>query len=102
MIICHVIENGIKEVINSLKEASDKLFDWFADSQIKPNPDRCHLFTSSSEEVSICIDTYNIKISKCERLLGIKIDKKTNFNIHFDEMCKKAGEKLNVLSEVTS
>ena len=101
MAIRHITENSANEVINSLKVTSDELFHWFEDSQMKPNTDRCHLLTSSSDEVSICIDKYNIKINKCERLLGIKIDEKTNFNIHFDEICKKAGQKLNVLSRVT-
>ena len=42
-----------------------------------------------------------IKRSKCEKRLGIKIDNKLNFNTHVDEICKKAGQKLNALSRVT-
>ena len=38
----YVIGNGVKEVINSLKEASDKLFYWLADNQMKADPDKCH------------------------------------------------------------
>ena len=72
----YVIGNGVKEVINSLKEASDELFYWFADNQIKANPDKYHLFTNSSDEVSVCMENYNSKSSKCEKILGIKIDNK--------------------------
>ena len=97
----YFIGNGVKEVINSLKEASEKLFYWLADNQMKVNPDKCHLLTSSRDKVSICLDNYNIKSSKCEKLLGIKIDNKLNFNTHVDEICKKAGRKLNALSRVT-
>ena len=93
-----VIGNGVKGAINSLKEASDKLFYWFANNQMKENPGKCHLLTSSSGKVSICLDIYNIKSSKCEKLLGIKIDSKLNFNIHVNEICKKSGQKLNVFS----
>ena len=46
----YVMGNGIKEVINSLKEASDELFYWFADNQMKANPDKCHLLTSTSDK----------------------------------------------------
>ena len=46
------------------------------------------------------MDNYSIKSSKCEKPLGIKIDNKLNFNTHFYEICKKAGQKLNVLSKV--
>ena len=98
----YVIENGIKMVINSLKEASDELCYWFADNQMKANPDKCNLWASSSDKVSICVDNYNIKSSKCEKLLRVKIDIKLNFNTHNDEIYKKAGQKLNVLSRFTT
>ena len=39
----YVIGNGVKEAINSLKKASDELFYWFANNQMKANPDKCHL-----------------------------------------------------------
>ena len=94
----YVIGNGAKEAINSLKEASDELFHWFANNQMKANPDKCHLLTSSSDKVSICLDIHNIKSSKCEKLLGNKIDNKLNLNTHVYEICKKSGQKLNVLS----
>ena len=54
---------------------------------MEANPDNCHLLTSSSDEVSICVDNYYIKSSKCEKLLDIKIDSKLNFNNHVDEIC---------------
>ena len=69
---------------------------------MKANPDKCHLLTSSIDKVSICVDNYNIKSSKCEKLLGIKIDNKLNFKTHVDEIYKKAWQKLNALSRVTS
>ena len=55
---------------------------------MKANLDKCHLLPSSTDEVSICVDNYNIKNSKCEKLLGIKIDNKLNFNAHVDEHYK--------------
>ena len=89
-----------REAINSLKESLNKFFYWFTNNQMKSNPDKCHLLTSRSDKVSICVDNYNIKNSKCEKLLGIKIDNKLNFNTHVDEICTKAGQKLNALSRV--
>ena len=64
----YVIGNGVKEVTNSLKEASDHLFYWFEDNQMKANPGKYHLLTSSSDKVSICVDNYNIKSSKWKKL----------------------------------
>ena len=74
----YVIGNGAKEAINSLKEISDELFYWFANNQMKANPDKCHLLKSSSNKVSICVDNCNIKSSKYEKLLCIEIDNKLN------------------------
>ena len=89
----YVLGNGVKEAINSLKEASDKLFYWLSNSQMKANPDKCHILTSSSDKVSICVNNYNIRSSKCGKRLGIKIDKKLKFNIHVDEICKKVENR---------
>ena len=80
--------------MESLKEVSSELFCWFANNQMKANPGKCHLITSSSDEVNVYVKNYNIKKSKCQKLLGIKIDK-SNLNNHIDEICKKAGQKLN-------
>ena len=43
----YVVGNGVKEVINSLKEASDELFYCFANNQMKANLDKCQLLTST-------------------------------------------------------
>ena len=94
----YVIGNGVKEFINSLNEASDKLFNWFGNKQIKANPAECHLLTSSSDEMSVCVDNYNITSSKYEKLLGIKIDNKLDFKTQVDDICKKAGQRSNALS----
>ena len=67
---------------------------------MKANPDKCHLLISSSDKVSICVDNYNIKSSKCEKLFDIRIDNKLNFNTHIDEIYRKAGQKLNCFQEL--
>ena len=46
-----VIGDGVIEVIATLKEASDKLFCWFANNQMKANPYKRHLIIGSSEYV---------------------------------------------------
>ena len=48
----------------------------------------------------INVENNQIKNSKCEKLLGIEIDHKLTFNAHVDEICKKAGQKMNTLSRV--
>ena len=62
----YVIGNGVIQVTVSLKEASDELFCSFAYNQMKENPNKCHLTTSSTDKVSIYVKNCNIKSSKCE------------------------------------
>ena len=55
---------------------------------------------SERKDLVINVENNQITNSKCEKLLGIKIDHKLTFNAHIDEICKKAGQKMNALSRV--
>ena len=46
------------------------------------------------------VENNQITNNKSEKLLRIKIDHKLTFNAHIDEICKKAGQKMNALSTV--
>ena len=46
------------------------------------------------------VENNQITNNKSEKLLGIKIDHKLTFSAHIDEICKKAGQKMNALSRV--
>ena len=93
--------NSIEEVIQKVQNAAKTLFQWFSDNQIKSNPDKCHFLCNSNSEVSLTIETQKIKNSKFEKLLGIKLDSKLNFNSHIHDICQKAGQKLNAISRTT-
>ena len=94
--------NSIEEVIQKLEGAAKTLFQWFSDSQMKANPDKCHFSCSLNSEVSLTIKNQKIKNSKFEKLLGIKLDSKLNFNSRIHDICQKAGQKLNAISRITS
>ena len=93
--------NSIEKVIQKLENAAKTLFQWFSDNQMKANPDKCHFLCNSNSEVSLTIETQKIKNSKFEKLLGIKLDSKLNFNSHIHDICQKAGQKLNAISRIT-
>ena len=65
---------------------------------MKANPDKCHFLCSSNSEVSLTIENQKIKSSKFEKLIGIKLDSKLNFNSHIRDICQKARQKLNAIS----
>ena len=66
---------------------------------MKPNISKCHLLVNKKDEVTITIGDTEIKNSEYEKLLGIKVDTKLNFNEHLNDIISKAS--FNALSTVT-
>ena len=93
--------NSIDEVISSLQESAEKLFQWFSHDQMKGNTDKCHLIVSIDEPIEIRVGESLIKSSTCEKLLGVKIDNKLNFDTHVKGFCKNANNKLRALARAT-
>ena len=91
----------IDEIIFSLRESSKKLFECFAGNQMKTSEDNCHLIVSTDELTEIQIGDFSIKHSVSEKLLGVNIDSKLDFDCHVNHLCSKANKKLRVLARVT-
>ena len=68
---------------------------------MKANQDKCHLIVGKNENISMQIGSFEIKNTNCEKLLGIKVDSRLNFNEHLDGIIKKASRKINALSRIT-
>ena len=77
-----------------------KLLKWFTDNQMKANQDKCHLIMSKNENVSMYNAPFEIKNTNCEKVLGIKADRRLNFCEHFDDIIKKASRKIYALSRI--
>ena len=77
-----IVKNSIDNVIASLEQVSDALFNWFKNNRLKNNFEKCHVFASTIKPVGIKIGDCAIDKSECEELLGVKIDANLNFNDH--------------------
>ena len=75
------MENNI-DVIASLEQASDALFNWFKNSHLKSNINKFHLLFSTNKPVGIKIGNSTKDNSECKKLLGVKIDVNLNFYNH--------------------
>ena len=53
-------------------------------------------------KVCVNVGTTQITNSKCEKLLGIKIDSNLNFEDHIGSICKKGGVKSNALTRIAN
>ena len=95
------VGNDLDEVIFKLQSASKNPFQWFADNQMKANPEKCHLICSSDLQTSIMIENRQIHYSTREKLLGVFFDSKLTFQSHIDNICKKVAHKLNAISRTT-
>ena len=68
---------------------------------MKVNPYKCHFICSANNDTVNLIAEYQIiGKSKCKELLGEKFNYKFTFNAQIDDIWKKAGLKLNVLSRL--
>ena len=67
---------------------------------MKANQDKCHLIVSKYENMSMHIGPFEITNTNCEKLLGIKVDSRLNFNEHLDGIIKKVSPEINALSRI--
>ena len=68
---------------------------------METNPDKCHFFCCSNSEISLTIENQKLKNSKFDKMLGIKLDSKLNFNSHIHDICQNTEQKLNAISRTT-
>ena len=59
------------------------------------------MIVSTDEPIEIRVGESLIKSSTCEKLLGVKIYNKLNFDTHVKGLCKKANNKLRALARAT-
>ena len=93
-----VSDDRLDDVLVSLKNASLKLFNWFSNHQMKANPNKCHLLTTSTDSIAIKINDNEILNSEREKLLSVI---KLNFNNHLQKILKRANQKVHVLARNT-
>ena len=53
-----IVENNIDNVIASLEQVSDALFNWFKNNRLKDNVDKCQVLVSTNKPVGIEIGDY--------------------------------------------
>ena len=76
------------------------MLEWFKNNLLKSNADKCHLLVSSSDAVNLRVSEYDIKNSKCEKLLGVKFNNKLIFEKHITDIYRKASTKTYALARI--
>ena len=91
----------IDDVISSLTKASEDIFKWFLDNEMKVNPEKCKLIVNAPENVSLKLSNNSIESSNTVKLLGVEIDSNLTFKGHINSVCKKANQKLHALARIS-
>ena len=91
---------NLEEVIQKLQLITNNLFKWFKNNHMKANADKCHLLVTRDTDLATKIGEFDVKNTREEKLLGIKIDTKLSFENHIFFLCKKASQKLHALARV--
>ena len=95
----YVSGRNIKDVVASLEEV-EVIFQWFRDNQFQGNANKCHVLLSTDKQVQVSIGTAQIENTQNEKLLGIIIDSKLNFDKHIQQICSRASAKLKALARI--
>ena len=87
-------------MMSSLEDDSINSFKWFLDNEIKEYSNKCHLITNKQSCMNLKMANINIGNSTYEKLLGVKVDNKLNFNGHDDGIIRKVSHKVSALSRI--
>ena len=91
-------------LLEGLQHDSKILIDWFSFNCMKANPDKFQAI-AVGKQTSLRNPTFNVNNSviSCEdvvKLLGVDIDFNLTFDSHIKNICKKAGQQINVLKRI--
>ena len=97
----YLSSKNVKDVIESLQWALVSLYRWLENNLVKVNADKCNFLVSTSQEVKLNVNTFNIKNSDREKLLGVKFDSNPRFDQHIRDLLRRASRKIYALDRVT-
>ena len=93
---------NLEEVIKKLELSTNNLFEWFKNNHMKANADKCHLLVTRDTDVTTEIREFDVKNSREENILGVKIDTELSFENHVSSLRKKTSRKLHALPRVVN
>ena len=83
-----------------MQKASVKLFKWFYENGLKANQDKCHFLSRLDINSKFSLPASILENSDFQKVLGVTIDRKLNFNEHVTNLCDKASKKIQALARI--
>ena len=102
--ILYSIGKSLNMVKENLKINFIIMQKWFYENHVVLNPGKCHYLVLGTRSNSDTINLNGTKLasSSYEKLLGILIDSNLSFDKHIKSLCRKAGQKLNILARISN
>ena len=86
-----VIEPSQQLVVQTLQAESKVAIEWFTHNDMLANPDKFQAIFLTSSDKEFKIDHITLNSEPSVKLLGVNLDTDLNYNIHVQQICKKAG-----------
>ena len=83
-----------------LQMASAKLFKWFHENGLKANQNKCHFLSSLDINSKFSLPGCILENANSQKLLGVAIDRKLNFNEHVTNLCDNASKNIQALARI--
>ena len=88
------------DVNDKMVDSADSASKWYKANFLKGNLDKYQTMMLGNKNVTmnnIIIDNYEVKSTKCLKLLGVEIDDSLRFDVHINNTCKKGSKRVGVL-----
>ena len=84
----HISDFTLEELTQKLQLIAKNLFEWFKSSHLKANADKSHILVTRDTDVITKTGKFDVKNSREEKVLNIKINIKLSFENHVSSSCK--------------
>ena len=84
------------------QKSSVKLSKWFHENGLKANQEKCHFLSSLDINTKFSLSSCILENSNSQKLLGVTVDRKLNFNEYVTNLCDKASKKIQALARIFS
>jgi len=99
---------SIETVAFSLKKETENVSQWYKDNLLQANPNKYQILViapqrgdnNATDTCTLKIDDQQIRSTKNLKILGINMDDELSFSDHISDICKKASQKVGVLTRL--
>ena len=83
-----------------MQKTSLKRFKCFHENGVNANQDKCNFLSSFDINTKFSLPVCILENSDSQKLVGVTIERKLNFNEHVTTLCDKASKKIQALVRI--